>query len=240
MRKIKIALYQSRLKGFLPKPVLKVLSKARPDFLGLPEYFFSNPKAAKLSDLARDFDRNMAYLTTLSLGLPHTVLIGGTLIKEEGGLFFNESPILYQGKLLGEYKKNKLFGKEIGDITPGGAYEVFEVKGVKIAVLICADVLHDEGFDALARKKPDLVFIPTFSPYKEEGAWEKNNRDKNIYVEGAKRLESWVIKICGVKTRGIYPIQGRSLIAGPSGVLWRVPFHREGEEVLKITRLEIN
>jgi hypothetical protein len=54
-------------------------------------------------------------------------------------------------------------------------------------------------------------------------------------------LDSYIVKVCGVNTPGHpYTIQGRSLISSPAGILWRTPFHRENDEIFKISVLKIN
>lgn len=240
MKSIKVSLYQSRLKGFLPHPVLKRLQKEKPDFLALPEYFFADFKASKLSEQSLHQTKNLKTLTALSEKLPHTVLVGGSMATQRNGIFHNTAFIFYQGIQIGAYDKQNLFGREFGDITPGTLTPVFEAKGIRFAVLICADVLSDEIFEKLKALKPQLVMIPTFSPYKSETPEEKIRRDHEIFIRRAKTLNCPIIKVCGVNTPGLfYPIQGRSLIALPDRILWRAPFHLENHEIFKTSRLQV-
>ncbi len=238
--KVKIALYQSRLKGYVPKSIIKKLIKKSPDFFALPEYFFTNKNVAKLSEMHSDSDSNISYLKKLSSKLPNTVIIGGAMITKENDKYYNSTYVIKNENIIGVYHKNKLFGKEFGDITPANEMKVFDVEGVKFSVLICADVLDESHFEKLKSLNTKIIFAPTFSPYKEEKPLEKKVRDKNIFQKGANVINGFVIKICGVPTDGIYRIQGRSLIASKDRILWRVPFHREDEEILKISNINID
>lgn len=238
MKKIKIALYQAPLKGFIKKPVLRRLQKEKPDFLVLPEYFFSRFNIKKLSEQYLDETSHFNTLKNLSLQLFDTVIVGGSMIVKREENFYNTAMVFYQGKVLGTYHKQNLFGKEHGDITAGSQSLVFEAKGVKFSVLICADVFLDSIFEELKALKTQLVMIPTFSPYKEETIQDKIARDYEIFVNRANFLSCPVVKVCGINTKGLlYPIQGRSLIALPKRILWRAPFNLEEKEILKVSNL---
>ncbi|OHD07421.1 MAG: hypothetical protein A2Y41_01395 [Spirochaetes bacterium GWB1_36_13] len=239
MKKIKVAIYQSHLKGKIPENILKKISRKKPDFLALPEYFFFK-KVSKLSDAKIDFKKNIRYLTHISRKLKDTVLIGGSMIREKNKIFYNTAFVFYQGRLIGEYDKQKLFGREKGDISTGFGNKVFEAKGIRFSVLICADILSEEIIMNLKTFSPQLVFLPTFSPYKEEKIEDKILRDENIFVKNAQILKTPIVKICGVSTPKLsYPIQGRSLIADPERIVWRTPFHLENKEILKIGWIKI-
>ena len=56
---------------------------------------------------------------------------------------------------------------------------------------------------------------------------EKYKRDNDIYVAGARAASSYVVKTCGIGTLFGKPLQGRSLIASPWGVVRRIEPHSE-------------
>lgn len=90
-------------------------------------------------------------------------------------------------------------------------------------MLICADALDSRLFNRLFDNGVDITFIPTVSPYRpHETILEKYRRDDDIYVDGAQRSASYVVKACGVGSIFGNRLQGRSLIASPHGVLKRI------------------
>lgn len=241
MRKIKVALFQSALKGYLTKPVLKTLSKKKPDFLVLPEYFFYHP-LVKLAENPELYDSRESELKLkkISESLKETVIIGGSMLTIDAGHFYNTCLLYLNGVEIGRYFKQRLFEREIGKISTGHENKVFEVKGIKVGVLICADVFENKYFEDLKRLGADIVFIPTFSPFKKEKIEDKQKRDEQIFVNGARLSGAYIVKTCGVTGNSCYySIQGRSLIADQERILWRAPFWREDQEILKITNLRI-
>ena len=59
------------------------------------------------------------------------------------------------GDLVGTYDKRRLFGREQETRTPGTRPGIFEVDGMRVGVLICADLWHAE----LARELIDRVDV---------------------------------------------------------------------------------
>lgn len=240
MKKAKIALYQSRLKSYIPKSIYKKVKQSKADFFVLPEYFFIDQHVSKVSEQYKDCQRNKSLLKNISMNLPGVIIVGGSFICKQDEKFYNRTYVYLDGVEVGFYNKRKLFQREIGDLSTGDENKVFDVKGFRFSVLICADVFLDENFDNLKALKPEIVFMPTFSPYKEERIEDKIERDQKIYIKRAKELNAFLVKICGVSTfRDRYAIQGRSLIANSEQIIWRVPFHKESEEMLKICNLSL-
>lgn len=62
-------------------------------------------------------------------------------MEEVEGRYFNRSYILDKCGLTGNYDKIYPFDNEgRGLISPGYEYKVFEIRGLRIGILICADV----------------------------------------------------------------------------------------------------
>ena len=239
MRKVKVGIYQYRLNGRIPDSIIKSIIKNKLDFFVLPEYFFSRFDVSKISDNAFYYDEFIKYIKKLSKVIRDTVIIG-TLIKEENRKFYNIGFAVVNSKNIGCHKKINLFGREIGDIEPGDTLSVFKYKGINFAILICADVLHDDNFKVLSELRPDIVFIPTFSPYKKESLEDKIKRDKNIFLKRAIETGSIIVKVCGINTPLLpYPIQGRSLVCSLRGIIYRVPYYLESSTVFKIFSLKV-
>jgi predicted amidohydrolase len=160
-------------------------------------------------------------MEALSRGLD-TVLIAGSMPEQSGGHLYNTSYVYDRGKLLGAYRKQNLFFAEVGKITPGAEFAVFSAYGITFGVLICADVFRDESFLEMKRLGARIIFIPTFSPRRQESVEEKFRRDNDIFVRGAGISGALIVKVCGVRSEYKDFLQARSLVADPGGVRFRV------------------
>jgi predicted amidohydrolase len=158
-------------------------------------------------------------------------LIGGTLTELTPDGYYNTCYVFENGKEVGFYRKvyPTAHEQEAG-ILKGSEFKMFELRGIRVGVLICADVLFQESFEELSALRCEITFIPTASPFRKgESVEEKYERDRSIFVEGAKKLGCPVVKTCGVGTTFGHTIQGRSLIATPAGVVTRAEPEKEQE-----------
>jgi predicted amidohydrolase len=80
-----------------------------------------------------------------------------------GGVFNSVVAIGADGALLAGYRKTHLFGEvDRAQFSAGQAEpEIFEVGGLKAALLICYDVEFPEAMRALALKGAELAIVPT-------------------------------------------------------------------------------
>jgi predicted amidohydrolase len=207
-----------------------------PHFVCFPEYFFVNMNLGTRVQTPHNQIRQLQRIEAISRVLS-TVVIGGTMPERAGSLLYNTCFVYQNGRPLGKYRKKRLFAPEVGTITPGDTYRVFEAYGIIFGVIICADVFDDEGFHFMREKKARVIFSPTFSPKKEETVEDKYKRDNNIYVRGAKMSGAVIVKVCGVKSEFRDFLQARSLIADKNGVIFRV--RPEDEESAMIIKQEI-
>ncbi len=221
---MKISIYQQELLGKIPENDFKVIKSYSPDFLVLPEYFFH-------PDLI-SYDDSIKYIIKISKELNCTV-IGGTTVLEENKKLFNCCYVYRSGEYIGHYCKINLFEREIGKINPGNRYKVFILDKIKIGILICADVLYKEAWNNLKRLKPDIIFIPTFSPYKTESVEEKYLRDEKIFINGAKISNSIIVKVCCIGKYKGTKLQGRSLVCDKNHIIWRVKPEEEDMKIIK-------
>jgi predicted amidohydrolase len=120
----------------------------------------------------------------------------------------------------------------------------------RIGLLICADVLYPHTFDNIKGLRPEIIIVPTTSPYREnETAKVKFERDRRLFARGAEITGAVIFKVCASGNIGKRRFQARSLIAAPDGIAWRNPPPDEDKSMLifahlrKIsddTRLDIN
>lgn len=238
--KVSVALYQKKSDGvFDLEKIEKTIGKGF-DFVCLPEYCFIPLEAQSQLEAAKDLKRNLDVLAELSVKL-NTVLIGGSVVEEEGGKFYNVCNIFDRGRLAGKYRKVNLYRREAGKgISTGNRYEVFEIESVRVGLLICADVLYPQSYRKSAELKPDIIFVPTTSPYRADDTVEaKEKRDSDYFLAGAKTTSAYVAKCCAVGSLLGGRLQGRSLIAAPWEILKRVPFEDEDKELVLTAELDL-
>jgi len=122
------------------------------------------------------------------------------------------------GRLVGQYDKRKLFATEADTRTPGQGPGVFDLDGLRVGVLICADLWHPE----LARElggRVDVLCVPAkttvssvdFVPYARTLWW---SMAMTRSVENA--LPILVSDWCE-QAHGTYVTAGASSLNDPAG-----------------------
>lgn len=210
--------------------------KRKPDFLVLPEYFNVDPEYRDTAHNASQAEEYLKYCQSLSDRF-RNVVIGGSTIESTAGKFFNTSYIFNRGKKVGRYRKiNPTTNEKRHSISPGNDICHLEFDGIRISVMICADVLSQDNFKSLFKFEPDIIFIPTTSPFRPmETVREKFDRDQKIFVNGARASGSYLVKCCAVGQLWGGRLQGRSLIAAPWGILNRVaPDEEDRRRILSL------
>ncbi|MBD3257917.1 hypothetical protein GF377_05755 [candidate division GN15 bacterium] len=227
---VKIVAFQGQMGRPLSLDEKILIFKQRPDFVCLPEYF-------QLDDSVDDFQRaalmrndHLEYLTRLSEELD-TCVIGGTLVDAIGDCLYNTCYVINRGRCVGRYRKRyPVENEQRRGISAGDETVVVLVDGVRIGLMICGDVFNPVMYDELRQKDADLIVIPTTSPYREhDTVSDKTQRDRQYFLDGARRSGTVVIKVCGVGQLFGKPLQGRSLIAAPWGLMKRVDYANESK-----------
>lgn len=83
--------------------------------------------------------------------------------ERAGDAVYNSAVALdRQGREIAHYRKIQLYGpREKALYRPGDAYEVFDLQGVKTALLICYDIEFAPHIAALAAQGVELILCPT-------------------------------------------------------------------------------
>lgn len=232
-KSIKCIICQKKIGVPLSNNEKEEIRESRADFLCLPELFFINDKIRNYEEASYYYDECKEYIRNLSDEL-NLIVIGGTLITKDEGRLKSISYVFSKGKELGKYIKVNLTEKEkIDGFVSGDKYNYFFEKGIKFSVLICNDIFDERGFFWAKNNGVEIIFMPTGSPYKSsESVKEKFERDERLYVGKAKLSNSIIIKVCGVGKIFDLPLQGRSLIASPEGIIFRVHPDKELQESL--------
>lgn len=145
------------------------------DFIVLPEYFSGGRSSNPQDQL---FEDSHSFLAKLAQETQANI-IGGSMRNPISQKSIFNSCFLYnrEGKLFGEYRKQKLFGFELQQkIQRGNNLLLFQIDGIKFGVQICSDLWYPELSRHLARDGVQLIFVPAMSTVPEEnltsyGSW---------------------------------------------------------------------
>jgi predicted amidohydrolase len=153
------------------KKVRQVMGQTRKrglDFLCFPETYLSgySKQAVRESSIQID-DSRLQEFVHFSSAFDTVILVG--LSEREEGNIYNTQVIIYHGRLLGKYRKAMLTEEDKLLFTPGREFPVFEAKGVKFGVVICADTSYVEPALLLRWKGARLLFTPHYNDIPPEG-----------------------------------------------------------------------
>jgi predicted amidohydrolase len=166
----------------------------------------------------------------------------GIAERGPGGLPYITQVVAADGELLGVQRKRYL-GEGEEAFTAANGDAVFEYRGIRFGIAICAEAGHDAPFDAAAANGATLVLFPAapglYGRCTDEESWRRGF----AWWEGcslgdssrhAKRLGLWIAQAgqAGVTQDEDFP--GLAALTGPDGVVTgRLPDWRAG--VLTVT-----
>jgi predicted amidohydrolase len=198
--------------------------------LVFPEYFWVRPEDENHADVAAHCDQDLRTLAALSRE-EGWLVVGGTVVERDGAVCHNACPVFLGAQELGRYRKIHLMpGEARHGVVPGERFVIVEALGLRIAPVVCADVLYPDTFERVEALRPDLILAPMSSPFRPRDPVEaKDARDRDIFVVGAAHARAPIVKAGAMGTLFGRPLQGRSLVATPAGILFRTPFEEETE-----------
>jgi predicted amidohydrolase len=194
-------------------------AKMKPALIALPEYFtvpncmadFTN--AQEISH--KTCTRTLKFLETISKEIGHILLLGGTVLEEDNGKYYNTSSLWENGSLLAKYKKIRPIRAEIeAGVARGNQPLVINTTIGKIGLLVCADTFDPDVVKGTADLGAEILSLPvaamgTHPTVKGHPLTEKVASDYGLFV-----LK--VGNVCS-SMRG-----GRSAIIAPWGILGEV------------------
>lgn len=181
-----------------------------------------------------EMENHLDRIVRASKGITALVgLVRKNAIHEEKGLL-NSAAVISDGQLLGFHDKWLLPTYDVFNerryFSRGKTIHVWNIKGVRIGVLICEDMWQNAGetisgtsypwdpVKELAVYKPDILFNLTASPFQ--------SRKADIRVEvcraAAKTLKCPVVYTCQVGANGTVIFDGYSLFVDKEGHLRQV------------------
>ena len=171
---------------------IRKAAQQKPAFIALPEYF-SVPNNMEHFDSAekickQTYQPTMKFLREISKELDGIYLLGGTVLEEAEGKFYNTSTLWRNGVLLGKYRKRNPINAELqAGVSRGEKPAVFTTDYCKVGMLVCADMFDPPTIKAVVDLGAELVFLPvaamgTHPHVKGHPLTEKLATDNGIYV----------------------------------------------------------
>jgi predicted amidohydrolase len=197
--------------------VRSLLKNVSADLLVLPELFatgYAFASAAEAAELAETTEGMTArFLKELSASTG-AVIVGG-FAEADGERVYNSSLIVSGDEVVDTYRKIHLFSKEKLWFTPGNRpLKVYDIRGVKIGVMLCFDWIFPEVCRTLALKGMQVLAHPAnlVMPWCQT-AMVTRCLENRIFAVTANRT--------GMEQRGEdkYAFTGQSQITGPDGTV---------------------
>ena len=164
----------------------------KPAFIALPEYF-SVPNnmehftsAEKISK--ETYRETIRFLTETSKTLANIYVLGGTVLEEDHGTYYNTSTLWRNGTLIGKYRKRNPISAELkAGVSRGNKPAVFTTDHCTVGMLVCADMFDPPTVKGVVDLGAELVFLPvaamgTHPHVKGHPLTEKLATDNGIYV----------------------------------------------------------
>jgi predicted amidohydrolase len=176
---------------------LRLAAEARLDIVSFPESFltgyFARVEDARANAFAID-SPPMRRVLDETAGSEITFLVGFNELRGED--LYNTVAVIERGRLLGCYSKAMPIHRYF---KPGREFPVFESKGLKFGVVICADGGYIEPARILALKGARLIFAPHFNFVADPLEHFQNVRSDHV----ARAVEN-----------GVYFLRGNNVVPG--------------------------
>ncbi len=198
--------------------VLKA-AKQKPALISLPEYFTVPNCMADFTDAPKiseqTCNKTLDFLKEISAEIGNIYLLGGTVLQEDNGKYYNTSTLWKNGSLLAKYKKiNPIEAEVKAGVAKGKVPLVVDTELGKLGMIVCADTFDPALVKKVAELGAEIVSLPV-------AAMGSHPTVKgHPLTEGiAKQYGMFILKVGNVcsNMRG-----GRSAIIAPWGILGEV------------------
>jgi predicted amidohydrolase len=158
----------------------------------LPEIWSGGFEYPDIKRLANETSRLQQELARISREHP-SVIIGSLPEKSPRGLY-NTASIMDQGKLIGRYRKQRLFPlmEEDRHFTTCRSRKKFSTSRGTIGIAVCFDLRFPELFTSFRDKDTWLVIVPAQWPASRLAHWKAllvaRAIENQIYVAGCNRV----------------------------------------------------
>lgn len=161
----------------------------------------------KLSDEIHDFWKSIAK----KVG---TNVLAGRLERKEDGIYNKATVYAPDGRILADYAKIHLFNSERETLIPGKELVMFELNGIKIGIMICADFGFPELSRAYAVNGCHMLAVTSSWAYPDDDLWticnQARSSENGVYCVSVDRI--------GPAGNGCVKV-GRSMVCNPDGLI---------------------
>ena len=147
------------------KAAVEKAAEQKPAIIALPEYFTvpncmaDFTSAQKLS--AETCEETLSFLQEESRCIGDIYLLGGSVLQEDSGQYYNTSTLWKNGCLLAKYKKINPIRAEIqAGVAKGNQPVVVDTEIGKIGLLVCADSFDPDLVKRVASMGAEIVSLP--------------------------------------------------------------------------------
>ncbi len=135
------------------------------DLLVLPEFFNTGylfTSFGEVDTLAESIPQGKSTKLLFTLAKAHNVFIVAGIAERDGSDFYNSAVLVHPDGQVDLYRKTHLFDREMLYFKPGNTgLNVFDIKGVKLGVMICFDWFFPESARTLALKGAEIIAHPS-------------------------------------------------------------------------------
>ncbi len=192
----------------------------------LPELFSTGYQfcsRAEAMDLAEEIPGGPTTGALMDAASRTGTIIAAGLLEKDGERLFNSAVLVSPEGFVGLYRKAHLFWREKNIFTPGDTpFEVFEVRGLRLGMMICFDWYFPEAARTLALRGAEVICHPSnlVLPHCPQ-AMITRCLENRVYAITANRAGT-------EERRKGEPLRfiGQSQVVAPDGaVLYRAPDH---------------
>ena len=201
------------------KNAVFIAAKETPALIGLPEYFTipqcmaDFKEAQKIS--SETCNKTLDFLQETSVKIGNIYLLGGTVLQEDNGKYYNTSTLWKNGSLIAKYKKINPIECELkAGVTKGNTPLVIYSEIFMVGMIICADSFDPALVKKIAELGAEIISLPV-AAMGSHPTVKGHPLTENI----ARTYGVFILKVGNVSSnmRG-----GRSAIIAPWGILGEV------------------
>jgi omega-amidase len=201
------------------KTAIQKAAKQKPALIALPEYFTVPNCMGDFNDAGKisqeTHRKTMDFLEKISGELSDIYLLGGSVLEEDNGKYYNTSTLWKNGFLLAKYKKINPIQAEIrAGVAKGNQPIVVKTDIGQIGLLVCADSFDPDLIKKTANLGAEIISLPVAAM-----GTHPTVQGHPLTLQIARDYGLFVLKVGNVcsSMRG-----GRSAIIAPWGILGEV------------------
>jgi len=147
------------------KSAIQKAAKQKPDLIALPEYFTVPNCMGDFTDAQKiskeTCKKTLDFLKKMSLEIGDIYLLGGSVLEEDEGKYYNTNTLWKDGVLLAKYKKINPIAAEIkAGVARGTQPIVINTEIGKIGLLVCADSFDPDLVKRTANLGAEIISLP--------------------------------------------------------------------------------